>query len=139
MILPFPREFAEDAAERSVVDVAQARRLLASLAPGLSAALARRRLALAPLIGTGDLARVERAEAAVELAYARLAMRHGSWGQDFHAYHNEHHILEIFDSRIARLMQEAGLQAQRPLRGQRATRSERTWGLKLSPERETRG
>lgn len=81
MILPFPREFAEDAAERSVVDVAQARRLLASLAPGLSAALARRRLALAPLIGTGDLARVERAEAAVELAYARLAVRHGSWGR----------------------------------------------------------
>ncbi len=111
MILPFPREFAEDAAERSVADVAQARRLLASLAPGLGDALARRRLALAPLVGPGDLARIERTEAAVELAYARLAVRHGSWGQDFHAYHNEHHILEIFDSRIARLMQEAGLQA----------------------------
>ncbi|HSX61056.1 MAG TPA: hypothetical protein VLF18_12705 [Tahibacter sp.] len=111
MILPFPREFAEDAAERSVADVAQARRLLASLAPGLAAALARRRQALAPITSAGDVERIDRADAAVELAYARLALRHGSWGEDFHAYHNEHHILEIFDSRIARLMAHVGVQA----------------------------
>lgn len=111
MILPFPREFAEDAAERSVPDVAQARRLLASLAPGLSAALAQRRRTLAPITSGRDGERVDRAEAAVELAYARLAVRHGSWGDDFHAYHNEHHILEIFDSRIARLLQQAGVHA----------------------------
>jgi hypothetical protein len=111
VILPFPREFAEDAAERSIADVAQARRLLASLAPGLSAALARRRAALTEITPPDATARVDRAEAAVELAYARLALRHGSWGEDFHAYHNEHHILEIFDSRIARLMQHAGVHA----------------------------
>ncbi|GMV29972.1 MAG: hypothetical protein AMXMBFR59_20970 [Rhodanobacteraceae bacterium] len=111
MILPFPREFAEDAAERSVPDVAQARRLLASLAPGLAAVLAQRRQALAPITAGRDAERVDRAEAAVELAYARLAVRHGSWGDDFHAYHNEHHILEIYDSRIARLMQQGGVQA----------------------------
>ncbi len=111
VILPFAHEFAEDAAERSIADVAQARALLASLAPGLAAALKRRRVALAPIIPDGDIDRVERAEAAVELAYARLALRHGSWGEDFHAYHNEHHILEIFDSRIARLMQHVGVQA----------------------------
>jgi hypothetical protein len=111
VILPFPRDFAEDAAERSVPDVAQARRLLASLAPGLATALVQRRRALAPITSPNDAERIARAEAAVELAYARLAIRHGSWGEDFHAYHNEHHILEIFDSRIARLMQHAGVQA----------------------------
>jgi hypothetical protein len=111
VILPFPRMFPEDAAERSVADVAQARSLLSTLAPGLSAALARRRSGLAPITRSEDLARVARSEAAVELAYARLAVRHGSWGEDFHAYHNEHHILEIFDSRIARLMAHAGVQA----------------------------
>jgi hypothetical protein len=111
VILPFPRDFAEDAAERSVPDVAQARRLLASLAPGLATALAQRRRTLAPITSPNDAERIARAEAAVELAYARLAIRHGSWGEDFHAYHNEHHILEIFDSRIARLMQHAGVQA----------------------------
>lgn len=109
MILPFPLEFAEDAAERSVADVAQARVLLATLAPGLAAALARRRLALEPITRDADQARVQCSEAAVELAYARLALRHGSWGEDFHAYHNEHHILEIFDSRIARLMEQIGV------------------------------
>lgn len=111
MILPFPREFAEDAAERSVPDVAQARRLLTSLAPGLEAALVQRRRALAPITSGRDAERIDRAEAAVELAYARLAVRHGSWGDDFHAYHNEHHILEIFDSRIARVMQQVGVHA----------------------------
>lgn len=109
MILPFPREFPADAAERSIADVAQARSLLSTLAPGLSAALARRRFALAPLLRSGDTARLEHSEAAVQLAYARLAVRHGSWGEDFHAYHNEHHILEIFDSRIERLMQHIGV------------------------------
>lgn len=111
MILPFPHEFAEDAAERSIADVAQARRLLASLAPGLGSALLRRRDVLAPITAERDVDRVARAEAAVELAYARLALRHGSWGEDFHAYHNEHHILEIFDGRIGRLIKHAGLAA----------------------------
>ncbi|MBL8300953.1 MAG: hypothetical protein JNN30_21635 [Rhodanobacteraceae bacterium] len=111
MILPFPREFSDDAAERSIPDVAQARRLLATLAPGLAIALAQRRRALAPITSDCAAERVARAEAAVELAYARLALRHGSWGDDFHAYHNEHHILEIFDSRIAQLMQQVGLHA----------------------------
>ena len=112
VILPFPCKFPEDAAERSIADVAQARALLTTLAPGLATALARRRAALAPLIvDAAAQQRVQRSEAAVELAYARLALRHGSWGEDFHAYHNEHHILEIFDSRIARLMQHVGVEA----------------------------
>lgn len=112
MILPFPRKFPEDAAERSVADVAQARALLATLAPSLYSALARRRFALAPALQhDGDAAKLDRCEAAVQLAYARLAVRHGSWGEDFHAYHNEHHILEIFDSRIERLMRHIGVKA----------------------------
>ena len=111
VILPFPHTFSKDATEHAVPDVAHARARIAALAPMLADVLARRRTALAPLATGADTALLERCDAAVELAYARLAVRHGSWGDDFHAYHNEQHILEIFDSRIARLMDEIGLDA----------------------------
>jgi len=55
-----------------------------------------------------------RGGAAVKLAYARLAVRHGSFGNDFHAYHNEHHVLEICDQRIDRLADAIGFDALRP-------------------------
>lgn len=113
VILPFPHTFPEDATEHAVPDVAQARLRLIGRAPEVTDALARRRAALAPLVRDGDTALLDRCDAAVELAYARLALRHGAWGSDFHAYHNEQHILEIFDSRIARLMDEIGLDALR--------------------------
>ena len=35
----------------------------------------------------------------------RLAYRHGSWGKDFHAYHNEGHILEICADRMDALIE----------------------------------
>lgn len=111
VILPFPHSFAEDATEHAVPDVGRARARLAAQPSGLADALARRRVALAPLASGADASLLDRCDAAVELAYARLALRHGSWGDDFHAYHNEQHILEIFDSRIARLMDEIGRDA----------------------------
>ena len=46
---------------------------------------------------------LDRTDDAVRLAYARLAMRHGRLGTDFHAYHNEGHILEICAGRIPRV------------------------------------
>ena len=39
----------------------------------------------------------------------RLALRHGSLGNDFHAYHNEGHILDILDGRIGRLIETHGI------------------------------
>ncbi|UXI68254.1 hypothetical protein [Tahibacter amnicola] len=111
MILPFPHSFPEDATERAIPDVVRARALLAEKAPAFGLALARRSETLARLAGPAEAGLIARCNDAVSLAYARLAHRHGSWGEDFHAYHNEHHILEIFDSRIARLMNEVGATA----------------------------
>jgi hypothetical protein len=115
VILPFPHTYSADATEHAVPDVAAARLLLDARAPVLRDALVRRREALAAVAGPGDAALLDRCDAAVELAYARLALRHGSWGDDYHAYHNELHILEIFDSRIARLMHEIGVKALSPI------------------------
>jgi hypothetical protein len=38
------------------------------------------------------------------LGTARLALRHGSFGGDFHAYHNESHVLEVGERRLLRLL-----------------------------------
>ena len=50
-------------------------------------------------------------EAAFVLASVRMAVRHGSWGDDFHAYHNELHTREIVDQRISLLRKQAGWSA----------------------------
>ena len=43
------------------------------------------------------------------MAYCRLAFRHGTWGNDFHAYHNEGHIFEILGPRLERLIDAIGI------------------------------
>ena len=70
-----------------------------------------RRLQLAPLIATQDGAEglLDRCEDVIRIAYARLARRHGSWSDDFHAYHNETHILDILGDRIGRLIGARGV------------------------------
>lgn len=72
----------------------------------LEQALMDRRVQLAPLIAAraGAEGFLDRCEDVVRIAYARLARRHGSWSDDFHAYHNETHILEILGDRIGRLI-----------------------------------
>ena len=45
------------------------------------------------------------------MAFCRLAFRHGSWGEDYHAYHNEGHILEILGPRLERLIDTIGADA----------------------------
>lgn len=104
MILEFPCEFPADAAEARVPDAAAARALLGTHAAPLDVLFARWRSTFAPLIvDAGDAAALARTEEATRLAYARLALRHGRLGNDFHAYHNEGHILEICAGRIERL------------------------------------
>lgn len=46
-----------------------------------------------------------RYEAAILLATVRLGVRHGSLGADYHAYHNEEHVLELLESRLPRLVE----------------------------------
>ena len=45
------------------------------------------------------------------LGTARLGLRHGSFGDDFHAYHNEFHVLEVGERRLLRLFEPAAGQA----------------------------
>lgn len=111
MILPYLRKFPADAAEHAVPDATVARALVRDRAGVLEETLVRRRIELASLATTADDGLFERCDDAVRIAYARLALRHGGWGDDFHAYHNEGHILEIFDARLRRLLQSRGAAA----------------------------
>lgn len=112
MIFDFPRTYPPDATEIELPDAAAARACAGERFAPIDAALAARRHQLAPLISsdaaTTLLARVEEA---IRIAYARLARRHGSWSDDFHAYHNEGHILEILGARIDRLIEAHGIHA----------------------------
>jgi len=110
VILGFPREYPPDETERRLPDVAAARAVLGAQSAPLDALLARLRRSLAPLLGdAADRALLERTEAAATLAYARLALRHGRLGRDFHPYHNEAHILDLCGTRLDRLMQTIGV------------------------------
>lgn len=111
MILGLPRGFAPDETERQLPDVAAARALLGAQAP-IEALLAERVLAWSSLLdGACASALFARTADAVRLACARLALRHGRLGTDFHAYHNEGHVLEICGERIGRLAAAEGLAA----------------------------
>lgn len=112
MILGFAHEFPADDAERALPDVAAARELLGENASALEALLARRSGEWATLLaGAHDADVLARVGDAVRLAYARLALRHGHLGGDFHAYHNEGHVLEICAGRIDRLQATLGVSA----------------------------
>lgn len=113
MIFDFPRTFPPDVVELDVPDLAAARRIGGDRLAELEQALLDRRTQLAPIFGmcTDDDAWLARCEDVIRIAYARLARRHGSWSDDFHAYHNERHILEIFRDRIGRLIGTRGVLA----------------------------
>ncbi len=113
MIFEFPKSFPADAVERAIPDLAAAREQAGELLDPVDAILDRRRHQLAPLLSTradsSDL--LDRCANVIRIAYVRLAVRHGSLGDDFHAYHNEGHILDILGSRIDRLIAASGLRA----------------------------
>ena len=112
MILQFPQHHGADETERRLPDVAAARALAGDASAALEALLARRREAWASLLKLpADEALLRATEDAVRLGHARLALRHGHLGNDFHAYHNEGHVLEICGERMDRLRECLGLQA----------------------------
>lgn len=110
MIFDFPRTFAADAVELEVHDIESARNLAGARLKEVDLALLERRIQLAPLL-KDPLAQafVARCEDIIRIAYVRLARRHGSLSDDFHAYHNEQHILEILRDRIGRLIAAHGV------------------------------
>ena len=110
MIFAYPTEFPADEVERRVPDAATARALVRERNPQLLELLAYRRERFAPLIAARtDHPPIVGAEDAVLIAFCRLAFRHGTWGDDFHAYHNEGHIFEILGPRLERLIDAIGI------------------------------
>jgi hypothetical protein len=110
VIFGYPVTFPADTCERLVADAATARRLVAERCPQLLELLEHRRRRFAPLLAQNPDAPIGQAEDAILLAFCRLAYRHGSWGKDFHHYHNEGHIFEILGSRLERLIDTIGLE-----------------------------
>jgi hypothetical protein len=111
VIIGLATSFPPDAVERELPDVASARRLVAAHRPDFAELLAARRDRLLSACGTGLTEALGHAEDALTLGLARFGMRHGSWGTDYHHYHNENHALEVLDGRLGRLMDQIGMDA----------------------------
>ena len=103
MLLGYSSRYLPDASELALPGPAQARALLLTREPALVARID----AVGAAIGADA-----RTLDATLLATARLGLRHGSLGTDFHAYHNEIHVLEVGERRLARMM--AGMGAAAP-------------------------
>ena len=105
LLLGYSTLYPADAIELALPDVAAARALLASKRPDLVASLADVAARFA-----GD----PRALDAAVLGAARLGLRHGSFGEDPHAYHNETHVLEVGQRRLLRMVDGMGDAAPSP-------------------------
>lgn len=113
MVLDFPYRFAADSVEQLVPDVASALLLAGARLAPLEAILDVRRQQLASLCNDdpATMQLVRNSGQVIRIAFARMAVRHGHWGHDFHAYHNEHHTLDLLGSRIDRLLALHGIAA----------------------------
>lgn len=97
-----------DAIEAALPDANAAAALLLSRRPELVPWILHWQRELIGLFGDPLRSEVRRAGDALTIALARMGLRHGSWGQDFHAYHNENHALELMDGRLGRLVRHTG-------------------------------
>ena len=97
--------------ELQLPDVASAQRLVELRRPDFAELLASRRDRLLSAFGTSLREALDRTELALTLGLARFGVRHGTWGTDYHHYHNENHALEVLDGRLGRLMDQIGLDA----------------------------
>jgi len=111
VVLGLDRGFTPDTIELAMPGPVEARALVASRHPVAMQLLAERRARFRAAFGSNRDAELDRCEAALLLGLARFGMRHGSWGDDYHHYHNEEHALEILGGRLERLIQCIGLEA----------------------------
>lgn len=95
LILPFSRRYPADSIEQQLPDPAAARSRHAGAIAALDVELVRCIAALPAARSNTAKLLVERTCAAVQLGYVRLGARHGHLGDDFHAYHNEHHVIDL--------------------------------------------
>ena len=99
MILGYDTRYPPDAIEAALPDARAARARWAAAGSDLPDRFAR----IASRIGADG-----RSLDAALLGATRLGLRHGSLGQDFHAYHNEAHALELAERRLTRTMEALG-------------------------------
>ncbi len=102
MLLGYSSLYHPDASELALPGPAQARALLQERQPALVARM--------EAVGAAIGADARSLDAAL-LGTARLGLRHGSLGTDFHAYHNEIHVLEVGERRLSRMMASMGAAA----------------------------
>ncbi len=103
-------DFPADAIEADIPDADAAAALLLSRRPELPPWLAHWQQQLVQEFGPDIRPDTARASVALRIGLARMGLRYGSWGRDYHAYHNENHALELLDGRLGRLIQHAGEQ-----------------------------
>ena len=99
MLLGYASLYPPDASEHALPDANSARRLLEARRPDILARLAQ----VSDRFGVDG-----RALDATVLGTARLGLRHGSFGTDFHAYHNERHVLDVGERRLLRMLAGMG-------------------------------
>lgn len=99
MLFGYASLYPPDASEYALADANSARNLLESQRPDILARLTQ----VSTRFNTDP-----RTLDATVLATARLGLRHGSFGDDFHAYHNETHVLEVGERRLLRLLASMG-------------------------------
>lgn len=99
MLLGYCTLYSPDASELALPGPAEGRALLIKHQPSLVDRLG----AVATTIGADA-----RTLDAALLGTARLGLRHGSFGSDFHDYHNETHVLEVGERRLARVFEQMG-------------------------------
>jgi len=108
VILGYATMYQADASESALPDVAAARALLGEHRPDIISRLEARILSIA----SGTDAR--KYTDATLLGTARLGLRHGSFGNDFHHYHNEGHVLDLAERRLGRMIEQCGLETMPP-------------------------
>lgn len=102
------QQFPPDATELQVPDVETAARLMRQHRPELFPVMAEVRRSYLEYFGPQHEATIARTQDALALGFARMAVRHGNWGQDLHDYHNEFHAQELLNGRIAKIRLERG-------------------------------
>ncbi|MBS0193598.1 MAG: hypothetical protein JSR34_05065 [Proteobacteria bacterium] len=111
MIFGYASLYPPDDVERALPDAATARTLLQDRRPDILAFVDRRRQRLFAHFGAETAGLLDRTADAFVLGTARLGLRHGNFGNDLHAYHNEAHILELAQRRFNAYENQLGLAA----------------------------
>lgn len=110
-LLDLDRKFPADASESRVRTVAHAAALLRVRRPDLFAIMNEIGQGFLDAFGAQHAELLKRVQDALAVSFARMATRHGSWGNDLHEYHNEMHSLELLNGRLARVRLQLGWHA----------------------------